>query len=1075
MRLFGGRVPRRAIHLILALAAWCAVGAAARAQPLPPGPGGPGDGGPSFRPQAMPLAELSPRVSGNSFVSTWRPEDLGGGPGSTGVVLHPKTGFVYVGNSQGVLEFDGARWQLIPLRNAGAVQALAADAAGVIWVAAENELARLVPAPDGALHAETVLYPLPEGEAGNCEQMLATPAGVWVRGLQHIWRLGADGKAETWRSGERFGALWWMDDALHCKVAEREVVRLDPDGRLAPVVARDSLRIPTNRPSPFRVFASRRLADGDWLLLTALGPARWRGETKSWRPYPMRPPLFREMEAIAGTFLPDGSMVLITSRPGGMLLRPDGRVERMIDRLPNIINTRVVQLAADAEGGLWVTSRDTIARVQLRSIAARHEGAQGLTGNPRQLLRHREELIVAHSAGVSRHAEWPGSFPLTEGLHRGAEALALVGDRVFAAATGLVELVDSGRGARTVSDLPITTLTGVRGVDDTILGGDARGVWWFRRHGLAWQPAGRVAGIETGVAALFDQGDGQVWGATRDGRIWRADFRGGVRLDAPVAVYGPLQGVPAPLRPGRINFFPLGATVAATCPTWLLRYDAARDRFEPESRIAGLAAPGVRGAEAVGVRPDGTTWLRMGPGDRRILKVSPDGADRWRTDELRAPMIRDLAAVHLCEDRGTLWVAGKEMLVSLDLGWTAPAAPALAVRWRAVTATDGRILWRGEAPAEPLALATGDSAVRIEFAAPSYVADHRGKPVVRFRSQLDGFERDWSGWSAEAWRDFSRLPAGNYVFRVQATDQAGRMSPELEMALRITAPWWRSSWAVLGYCAAAGAGLMAGVRLRTRALRRRAQQLEAMVAARTEELRRSNVELARLHRLELDEKAAARLAEEEARLEVLRYQLNPHFLYNALNSIYSLVLTAPPAAAGMVLRLADFCRVALDRRREEHTTVGAEFDKLSLYFEIEKVRWGDSLHIEVRADESARRAALPPFLLLPLVENAMKYGGQTSPDELRVRVRAAIATDGRGASVLVLEVANTGEWVEHPPGAPNRSSGIGLNNLRQRLQRQHPNRHDVAIDARGGWVTVTLRIADPALAAAVPAAPVPSP
>ena len=139
------------------------------------------------------------------------------------------------------------------------------------------------------------------------------------------------------------------------------------------------------------------------------------------------------------------------------------------------------------------------------------------------------------------------------------------------------------------------------------------------------------------------------------------------------------------------------------------------------------------------------------------------------------------------------------------------------------------------------------------------------------------------------------------------------------------------------------------------------------------------------------------------------------------------------------------------------------------------MRWGDSLHIEVRADEPARRAELPPFLLLPLVENAMKYGGQTSPDELRVRVRAAIVADARGAPVLVLEVANTGEWVEHPPGAPNRSSGIGLNNLRQRLQRQHPNRHEVAIDARDGWVTVTLRIADPALGAAVPVAPLSSP
>lgn len=1002
------------------------------------------------RPVGSLVEQPTPRTTGNSFLQLWRVEDLGVGPGNTAIALHPGTGYAYVGNSQGVLEFDGARWQVAPLPHGGAVLALAIDGQGKVWAASENEIVRLEANAAGLLHAVTVVHPLPDGEVGSMDKAVAAPDGVWFGGVQHIIRVNAAGGVATWRTGERFGLLWWMDGAVHTKISEREIVRLEEGGRWSTVLRRDELRVPPNRASPLRVFAAREGVPGEWILLTALGPVRWQPGTGLWRALGMRPPLFRDAEALAAAFLPDGAMVFVTTRPGGVVVTPVGKIERLLDRLPAIMNPRVSHMAADAEGGLWVTSRDHVARLQLRAAYARHEGAQGLQGNPRALLRHGEALYVAHSAGVSRYHEWPGSFPPAEGLHRGAEALAVVGDRVLAAASGLVEISREPPVARALSTLAITSVTGLGGRDDVIFSGDASGLWWFQREEEAWRAKGRVERVKTGVAGLFDAGDGWLWGTTTDGRIWKADTRGGVRLDLPVAWFGPAEGVlPTAGRAGRVHLFKLGDAVVATCGAWILRYDATANRFLPETRIAGIEEPGKAGAEAVTMNPDGSGWLRMAAPDRRLLRLRPDGRERWRTVEHPAPMIRDLAVVSLLEDRGTLWVAGKDLLVSIDLAWESPTAlPPLVARLRQVTA-DGQVISLREVSS----VNEQPGPVRFEFAAPSFTADHRGRPLVRYRTQLVGLEKDWSAWSAEPWRDFTKLPAGNYTFRLQATDQGGRVSPETEVAFVVAAPWWRSRWAGAGYALMTGAAVLGVVRLRTRTLRRRAERLEAMVAARTEELRRTNAELARLHRLELNEKAAARLAEEEARLEVLRYQLNPHFLYNALNSVYSLVLTTPPAAANMVLRLADFCRVALDRRHEERTTVGAEFDKLTNYLEIEKVRWGDSLHVTVEAEVAARGAALPPFLLLPLVENAIKYGGATSPDELHVRVTARQA-----AEALVLTVANTGSWVERKPGENGSSSGIGLTNLRQRLQRYHPNAHEVSIATVGGWVVVTLTL-----------------
>lgn len=240
--------------------------------------------------------------------------------------------------------------------------------------------------------------------------------------------------------------------------------------------------------------------------------------------------------------------------------------------------------------------------------------------------------------------------------------------------------------------------------------------------------------------------------------------------------------------------------------------------------------------------------------------------------------------------------------------------------------------------------------------------------------------------------------------------------------------------------AVAGVGLGLGTAVTHR------NEAEARLAA-------SNAELARLRQLEFDEKVAAQLSEEKARLEVLRYQLNPHFLYNSLNSIYGLLFESARDAGEMVLRLSDFCRATLTSAPDDLPTLGAEIDALRSYLDVEKVRWGEKLQLEFAVAPAVAELRLPPFLLLPLVENAIKYGSRTSPDVLRLRIAAC-----RAGEVLHIEIANTGRWLAPDPTRPE-STGIGLENLRQRLRRYYPDAHAFTTEAADGWVTARLAIA----------------
>lgn len=234
--------------------------------------------------------------------------------------------------------------------------------------------------------------------------------------------------------------------------------------------------------------------------------------------------------------------------------------------------------------------------------------------------------------------------------------------------------------------------------------------------------------------------------------------------------------------------------------------------------------------------------------------------------------------------------------------------------------------------------------------------------------------------------------------------------------------------------------------------------------ARNRALARRNAALARGHRQARKEKIAAQAAEEQAQLAVLRYQLQPHFLLNAFNSLYGLIYPLSRAAGELVQRLADFCRLVLVRNGELQP-LREEIRLLRIYLEIERTRWRDRMQIEIETEESALDALLPPWLLLPLVENAIKYGLATSHGPVGIRLIARRSA----ADLLVIEVANTGEW--HP--GTTASPRIGLENLQARLRRYAPDTHSFRIVADGGWVVATLQLAlpSPGRATAPPAPP----
>jgi two-component system sensor histidine kinase AlgZ len=166
----------------------------------------------------------------------------------------------------------------------------------------------------------------------------------------------------------------------------------------------------------------------------------------------------------------------------------------------------------------------------------------------------------------------------------------------------------------------------------------------------------------------------------------------------------------------------------------------------------------------------------------------------------------------------------------------------------------------------------------------------------------------------------------------------------------------------------------------------------------------------------------------DAELSALKAQINPHFLYNSLNSISALTSIDPVRARDMCVLLADFLRMTLGLGEKALIPLQTELDLLDKYCAIEKVRFGDRLNLEEQIQDDARQCLLPPLLLQPLVENAVVHGIAQMTEGGRIRLQA-IRSNGR----ITLTVENT--W--DPEAGPSRRNGVGLKNVQRRLEARY--------------------------------------
>lgn len=784
----------------------------------------------------LPLVSAAPPVSpgrereaGLPYLRNYSPKEYGAQEQNWAVTQDAR-GVIYAGNNDGVLIYDGVRWQTVRVANGSAVRSLDVDAKGTVYVGGRGDFGYLAADESGSARYVSLLGQLPAADRNfkDVWRTMVTPEGVVFATFQQLMRYTPEASGmRIWKPEKRFYRAFPAGKSIYVQDASRGLLRLDGDA-------------PRPEPGGDR-FANDRamycVAMHDGRLLAGSPEGLFALEGDRFTPYPTEADgLLRAARPYSCSALPDGSLAITTLRSGVVMLGAGGKLERALDEKAGLPSGSVTFAYPDREGGLWLAHVSGITRVMTPSPLSFFNERSGLKGFVAALARDRGALYAGTSSGLYRLREGaPGGAARWEAVRGGEEAvfsLLSTDEGLLVGSAGGVYQVARERTEwiRQSPNHAVADLTRSQRDPSLIYASGADGLALLRLKGGRWSDGGAVAAIRQAVRRAVESDAGLWLGADYAGAL----LAGGPP-DAPaVESFGAKNGLPA----GLVYPFRVAGRVVFLTTAAILQYDAKTRRFTPDAALTGqfpdrselplVLAENARGDVWAGAKTYGG-----------LLRRQADGSYRLDKRPLRRMEASEILTLHL-DDDGVVWAGTPDGIVRYDPAVPKNYAAPISALVRRAGGTEGkRLLFGGFGAAKSLSLPYDGNSLRFSFAAPTFDDESR----TEYGFYLDGFDREWSPWIQETRKDYTNLPEGKYTFRVKARNLYGTASEASGFAFTVRPPWYRTFW---GYgLRVLAVGLLVGllVRWRLSVLAEQNRRLQRTVEERTAELRDKNSEL----------------------------------------------------------------------------------------------------------------------------------------------------------------------------------------------------------------------------------------
>jgi hypothetical protein len=767
------------------------------------------------------LAKLAPAQSigmwGSPPVRNFSPTDYRAGLANWSVA-QDRRGVLYLANDKGILEYDGANWQLIGAQGAN-VRAVATDAKGRVWAGGGGTFGYLAPDSTGAARYVGLERQLPPDrqDVGEIWTVQCVGETVIFQADDFLY-LYNNNKLTTIAAETFFSFGYAAGNEYFVQQNGTGLWRLAGD-KLALVPG-------TNLFGDALIGQVLPHSDGK-LLLVVQGLGLYLVDNAGARPFATEADdLLKDFRAYTATWLPAPGnqrwLAVGMLGTGLLVLDEAGKLVAILNRRNGLGDDYVLALCPDVQGGLWVGTYRGVDRVELAAPLARfNENFHNLRGTVNAVAQLGDDLYVATSFGlqkaVPRELTHAGArkrfYDAAFGLLRGGKTecwdlLPVDGDLLIGAFDG-VKVLRNGTVSQLSDDLVppnVRVMARSRLDPNRVFAGSAYNLRALYRTNGQWTDEGEIENFVEDITQLQEDQAGNLWVSTAKNGVFRLAFAQGqtykFSLKPTVQAFGQAQGLPSPRQNG---LFLLDGDIRVVAGHQVLHLGPDQGKLAPDPAFAGVKLPADQPLTAW--LPDAKGNLRvfygpMGQSRAALLKRDNQGSYTLHRQARIPDGLLDPGHLYLAPPH--LWFADLAGLYRFTVPSgqdSLPPLPAPLIRRVWVPGSSPRLAHNPDL-AKPLDLGQVAGPVRIEVAAPLF----QGQAAPLYQFALGEDDAKWSDWSGQAWAEFLHVPAGEHVLRVRARDAYGQVTPVAQLTLLVGTAWYqRPLWyGLLGVALLAG-------------------------------------------------------------------------------------------------------------------------------------------------------------------------------------------------------------------------------------------------------------------------------
>lgn len=788
------------------------------------------------------------------------------------VSVQDQRGIIYFGNSSGLLEFDGQRWQVVTTKGNPMVRALTIGLDQTIYYGSIGDFGFLAVNKQGKVEAISLSEKIPESERSfnDVWQIEATSHGIYFLTRTQIFRF-FQGQVSVLNGKLASSQAVVINDHLLYVDSERGLSFIS-DGQIAAVPGladvANGKRIVLARFDQHQIIAGR--ASGGFLLLN-LEPL-WNPGTKKYQAssadnssliqaFPTEiDHLTNHENLFIYKMIPIGEQLFAISTVKGGILIVDrqGKVQRAINRNAGLMDNTVAGIMLDRSNNLWASTNSGISYIELSVPQTLFNARNGIDGISISSYYHQGQFYVGTYQHVLKQVPFqynikqdaPQFAPIPDSPGEIWQFKDISGDLMIASGRGLFQVIDNKTLRITESGTDGYTLGTSQRWPNYLFMGKMGGLELFHRDNGTWKFVAKFSQIKDNIRRITADASGDLWLSTEVQGVIRLHFTGDDPLQFRLHRIGKEHGLPE-LVSCRVKFIDdtLFLTTAkgiysAKIAAWSDAADATQ--FKPEPRFGAQFSDGSTAVSDINSDEQGGYLLQTTIGVQWFKK---DQSGKFQVnDKVFRGIIAIDESLYVHPD-GSIWLPG-ENLYRIERETNKNYGETFSAIVRRVAANTKHVVFEGSYGVAGQAFAQIETvfqttqtaqltpslpyqqnALMFEFAASFYE-----KPgSTQFQFQLEGFDKNWSEWSTVNSKEYTNIPEGQYRFRVRAKNTYGTLANEASYEFTILAPWYRTHWAYLLWFVLASTTLWGLIHLYTVRLRANKKTLEQEVITRTRE------------------------------------------------------------------------------------------------------------------------------------------------------------------------------------------------------------------------------------------------